>query len=152
MQRLHNGSNVLVSRRERISETGLKPAYAFVFAWLTLTTSIRSVQGDPPYPPSPVIVDIMWAPKDKIVVRDAYEFFAGLDAEMRPLWSRDINERSAIFEHHDACLRSAMTWNPGLGRYLWWQHVPLPVGAKDRGDTRFAGGFGLYDAPEPWGP
>ena len=45
-----------------------------------------------------------------------------------------------------------MTYNAPLRRYLWWQHIPAPAGSKDRGDTRFEGGFGIYDAPEPWGP
>ncbi len=36
-------------------------------------------------------------------------------------------------------------YNPALKRYLWCQIIP-------GGDTRFAGGFGIYDAPEPWGP
>ena len=94
----------------------------------------------------------MRVPKDKIVVRGTYEFFAGLDADKRPLWTRSIEERSAVFEHRDTCLRSAITWNPALRRYLWWQHIPQPAGHKDRGDTRFEGGFGIYDAPEPWGP
>jgi hypothetical protein len=57
-----------------------------------------------------------------------------------------------VFEHRDACLRSAMTYNAGVERYLWWQAIPQPPGHKDRGDTRFEGGFGIYDAPEPWGP
>ncbi|MGH9719271.1 MAG: hypothetical protein ACRD8O_03605 [Bryobacteraceae bacterium] len=38
-----------------------------------------------------------------------------------------------------------MTYNAGLKRYLLC--APIPVG-----DTRFGGGFGIYDAPEPWGP
>jgi hypothetical protein len=37
-------------------------------------------------------------------------------------------------------------------RYLWWHQIPQPAGAKDRGDTRFTGGFAVYDVPEPWGP
>ena len=45
-----------------------------------------------------------------------------------------------------------MTYCAPLKRYLWWQQLPQPPGVKDRGDTRFAGGFGVYDAPEPWGP
>lgn len=39
-----------------------------------------------------------------------------------------------------------------LKRHLCWQQIPQPAGAKDRGDTRFTGGFAVYDAPEPWGP
>jgi hypothetical protein len=45
-----------------------------------------------------------------------------------------------------------MTYNKPLRRYLWWQQIPAPKGSSDRGDTRFEGGFGIYDAPQPWGP
>ncbi len=94
----------------------------------------------------------MRVPKDKILTRESYEFFAGFDAGHQPRWSRDITQRCGVFEHDDACLRSAMTWNAGLGRYLWWQQIPQRRGHKDRGDTRFDGGFAIYDAPQPWGP
>jgi hypothetical protein len=91
-------------------------------------------------------------PKNRIAEREAYEFFSGLGADGDPLWSTEIEERGSIFNHRDACLRSAMTWNHRLRRYLWWQQLPQPAGHQDRGDTRFEGGFGVYDAPEPWGP
>ena len=95
---------------------------------------------------------LMRAPKDKLTERSAWEFFAKLDANGQPLWSDDIGQRGRAFTHRGACLRSAMTYCAPLKRYLWWQQIPQPPGAKDRGDTRFAGGFGVYDAPEPWGP
>ena len=38
-----------------------------------------------------------------------------------------------------------MTYNPALKRYLL-----TSIGQGK--DTRFAGGFGIYDAPKPWGP
>ena len=46
------------------------------------------------------------------------------------------------------CLRSGVTYNAPLRRYLWWQQIPKAPYA----DTRFDGGLGVYDAPEPWGP
>ena len=95
---------------------------------------------------------LMRVPKDRLREREAYEFFQRRDEKDRPIWTRDISKRGAVFEHRDACLRSAMTYNPALKRYFWWQHVPAPRGSKDRGDTRFRGGIGIYDAPEPWGP
>jgi hypothetical protein len=95
---------------------------------------------------------LMRAPKDKLTSREAWEFFVKVDASGHPVWSRDITQRGPVFQHHDACLRSAMTYCAPLKRYLWWQHLPLPAGAKDRGDTRYTGGFAVYDAPEPWGP
>lgn len=96
---------------------------------------------------------LLRAPKDKLTARESWEFFAKLDAHGQPVWTRDIRQRGAVFEHPGACLRSAMTYCAPLKRYLWWQHLPQPPGVtNDRGDTRFAGGFAIYDAPEPWGP
>jgi hypothetical protein len=95
---------------------------------------------------------LMRVPKDQITTRDAYEFYVGADARGEPAWDRDIRQRGAVFEHKDACLRSGISYCASLGRYLWWQHIPQPPGHRDRGDTRFDGGFGIYEAPEPWGP
>jgi hypothetical protein len=84
---------------------------------------------------------------DRIRERDAYEFFVELDDHEQPVWSADIARRGAIFEHPDLCRRSGISYHAGLDRYLWWQHR-----AEEDVDTRFQGGFGVYDAPEPWGP
>jgi CubicO group peptidase (beta-lactamase class C family) len=87
-------------------------------------------------------------PKGKIADRSAYEFFKGLDDNRQPLWSKDIAERGAVFRHKGRCYRSGITFNAGLKRYLWVQIIPGTQGKKS--DTRFEGGFGIYDAPEPW--
>jgi hypothetical protein len=95
---------------------------------------------------------LMRVSQDQITQREAWQFFVRRDERGQPVWSNDIRQRGAVFEHRDGCLRSAITYNAGLGRYLWWQAVPQLPGHKDRGDTRFDGGFGIYDATEPWGP
>ena len=95
---------------------------------------------------------LMRAPKDRITERGAWEFLERLDKSGQPVWTRDVKRRGAVFKHTDGCLRSTMTYNFALRRYLWWQQMPAPKGSRDRGDTRFEGGFGVYDAPEPWGP
>lgn len=77
--------------------------------------------------------------------REAYEFFAGRDEGGGPLWSVNIGRRAGVFENPAQCYRSGITYNPGLKRYLWCQIIP-------GGDTRFRGGFGVYEAAEPWGP
>ncbi len=93
------------------------------------------------------------APKNKLTERAAWEWFEKLDARGQPRWTPDLARRGAVFQNPGACLRSAMTYNAPLRRYLWWQQLPQPPGAtNDRADTRFAGGFAVYDAPEPWGP
>jgi hypothetical protein len=95
---------------------------------------------------------LMRVAKERIIERAAYEFYVGLDAAGTPIWSPDIAQRGPVFEHADACGRSAMTYCAPLGRYLWWQAIARSDEFYDRGDTRFQGGFGIYDAPEPWGP
>ena len=69
----------------------------------------------------------------------------GRDAGNRPAWTDDIAGRGAVFTHEGRCYRSGISYDAGLKRYLWCQVLP-------GGDPRFRGGFGIYDAPEPWGP
>jgi CubicO group peptidase (beta-lactamase class C family) len=88
-------------------------------------------------------------PKDKITEHAAYEFFKGLDTEGRPTWSKFVGDRTAVFTHASRCYRSGITYCAGLKRYLWVQIIPGTNGKKP--DTRFEGGFAIYDAPEPWG-
>jgi hypothetical protein len=95
---------------------------------------------------------LLRAPRDKLRQRSAWEFLQSVGDQGQPVWTADIERRGAVFKHAGACLRSAMTYSTGLKRYLWWQQIPAAEGARDRGDTRFAGGFGIYDAPQPWGP
>ena len=83
-------------------------------------------------------------PKDRIRERAAYEFFAGLDAK-GPRWTPDVAQRTGVFSFPGQCYRSGITYNAGLRRYIWSQTLPGT-------DARFHGGFGIYDAPEPWGP
>lgn len=85
--------------------------------------------------------------QDHLLDRDAYEFFRCLDAHGSATWTRDIEQRGAVFTHAGYCRRSGISYNPGLQRYLWWQQR-----AAGDVDTRFEGGFGIYEAPEPWGP
>jgi CubicO group peptidase (beta-lactamase class C family) len=85
--------------------------------------------------------------KNVVTDRAAYEFFESTDLAGNPVWTSDINERGAVFTHVGHSLRSGISYNQGIGRYLWWQQF-----YEGSADTRFAGGFGIYDAPEPWGP
>jgi CubicO group peptidase (beta-lactamase class C family) len=84
-------------------------------------------------------------PRGRIKDRDAYEFFEGRDGRNRPVWTRDIARRGGVFTHRGRCYRAGISYDAGLKRYLWCQTLP-------GGDPRFRGGFGIYDAPEPWGP
>ncbi len=88
-------------------------------------------------------------PKEKLRQREAYEFFVRRDEQGMPLWSKNIADRGAVFRHPGRCYRSAVTYDAAIGRYLWVQILPE---SRHPQGLRFQGGFGVYDAPEPWGP
>lgn len=88
-------------------------------------------------------------PKDRVPERAAYEFFRGIDNRGGPLWTKDIARRGAVFSHPGMCYRTGISYNAGLKRYLWCQIHPDSQHAQG---PRFQGGFGIYEAPEPWGP
>lgn len=105
---------------------------------------IVSHNSDSAYKPAERMV-MARVPKDRLRDRAAYEFLQRVNSSGKPYWTRDIAKRGAVFTHKGNCYRSGLTFNAGLKRYLWCQTLP-------KGDARFAGGFGIYEAPEPWGP
>jgi hypothetical protein len=80
-------------------------------------------------------------PKDKVMNRGAYEFCTGVDVAGNPQWTADVRTRQAIFTDPNG-----VGWgynamhHPVLKRYL------LTVRHDD------VGGWGIFEAPEPWGP
>lgn len=89
------------------------------------------------------------APRTQLADAAAYEYFVALDARGTPTWSRDVSRRGAVFTNPGNCYRGGVTYNAALRRYLWCQILPHSTHPQG---MRFQGGFGIYDAPEPWGP
>ncbi|MFV2055432.1 MAG: hypothetical protein ACC707_03150 [Thiohalomonadales bacterium] len=89
---------------------------------------------------------LMRVPKDQITTRSAYQFYTGVDGNNQPLWSSNITDRASVFSNPGNAVRSGITYNAVKKRYIWWQML------WTNNDVRFSGGFGVYDAPEPWGP
>ena len=86
-------------------------------------------------------------PKDQILERNAYEFFVQLRGKT-PVWSPHVTKRGPVFKFPGTCIRSSVSYNASLNRYFLWQNLRQAGGE----DTRFKGGFGVFEAPEPWGP
>jgi CubicO group peptidase (beta-lactamase class C family) len=105
---------------------------------------VYSPDADSAYLPADRMI-LARVPKERVRERAAYEFFEGLDATGGAVWSSEIARRGAVFTHPGRCYRCGVSFNAALRRYLWCQTLP-------GGDARFAGGFGIFDAPEPWGP
>jgi CubicO group peptidase (beta-lactamase class C family) len=79
-------------------------------------------------------------PRSRMRERDGYEFFARLDPKGRPVWTRDIAQRGHAFSYPGHCQRVDAVYSPGLSRYL------LALGYNHES------GWGIFDAPTPWGP
>jgi len=109
---------------------------------------IFSHDSDSAYEPADRMV-MARVPKDKIRNQDSYGFFKGFDDSGQPVWTENISEREGVFVNPGKCYRSGISYNAGLKRYLWCQILPA---SKHPQGTRFQGGFGIYDAPQPWGP
>ena len=91
---------------------------------------------------------LMRVPASAVLDRQAYTFFKGLDGNKEPLWTKNIEERAAVFSDPGRCHRSGISYNREIGRYFWWQAKY----AKGVNGARESKSFGIFDAPEPWGP
>ena len=80
-------------------------------------------------------------PKNSIMKRSMYEVFAGPDAVGKADWSKDVDKYKPVFDAPDgAGWGHQIMYHPVFKRYLF---------------TKFhnkIGGWGIFDAPEPYGP
>ena len=105
---------------------------------------IYSHDDDDGYMPADQIV-LARVPKDQISNRNSYDFFVGLDTEQQPRWHKDVRLRAGVFKNPGLCYRMSVSYNPGLQKYFL---IHINFGKQ----TRFYGGFGMYESDEPWGP
>ena len=57
-------------------------------------------------------------PQDKIRDRSAYEFFKGLDANGKPIWTSDVKEIQPVFTDPNGAGLGGVVYNPGIRRYI----------------------------------
>lgn len=100
---------------------------------------VYSPDGPTAYEPYDRVI-LARVPRDRIFDPSAYEFFVKLDESGRPLWTRNFKKRGAVLNFPGHCERPEVVYNAGLKRYL------MALGFNHRS------GWGLFDAPEPWGP
>jgi len=98
-----------------------------------------SSDGPSAYEPSDGVV-LARARKSKIADRNAYEFFKGTDGAGNSLWTTDIKSRKPVFAYAGHCERVDVVYHPPSKRYL------MALGFNHES------GWGVFDAPEPWGP
>lgn len=82
-------------------------------------------------------------PKTAILDRAKYEFFSGLSPQGQPTWTKDIAAKKPVFaDPNGVGWNVSVSYNGGLRRYIL---------CTEHTETH-AGKFGMFDAPEPWGP
>lgn len=90
----------------------------------------------------PGMIDLARVPKNQILNRDQYSFYAGL-GNGEVLWTMDPRSRKPVFENSEGvgwCMN--VTFNAGLNRYLL---------TTEHTETH-RGNLAIFDSPEPWGP
>ncbi|MBW2456980.1 MAG: DUF4185 domain-containing protein [Deltaproteobacteria bacterium] len=115
---------------------GARDSYVYIHAVRIQSTSELAVQ-------QPGQIDLFRVPAGALEDRNAYEFFAGLDANDEPEWTSDLTARQPVFEDAQGVgWNVSVSYNAPLQRYLLCtEHT-----------ATFQGNLGLFDAPEPWGP
>lgn len=89
---------------------------------------------------------LLRAPRERPMDRESWRFFAGLDDRGRPRWTPDLALRQPVFRDPNGInFATRVVYDRPLGRYL------LTKSHRDAAGRNF-GGWGLFDAPEPWGP
>jgi hypothetical protein len=87
-------------------------------------------------------INLLRVPRDQIESKAAYEFCAEVGPGSSPRWTKDPAQRQPVWaDATQGTHRIAVSYNPGLGRYL------LTTITHNRD-----GWMSIYDAPEPWGP
>ncbi len=100
---------------------------------------VYSCDGPGAYEPYDHMV-LARVPRGKVRDRGAYEFLAAVDERGVATWTSDITQRGPVLSYPSHCGRADAVYSPGLKRYL------LALGFDHKG------GWGLFDAPHPWGP
>jgi hypothetical protein len=97
-------------------------------------------------------------PKEKILVREAWEFYTGTYKSGAPIWQKNDKLAEPVFRYPLMTGGNHVSYNKGIQRYLmgnyafidgngnarpYHQHWPESVSPSQ---------LTLYEAPEPWGP
>jgi hypothetical protein len=96
----------------------------------------------------PGAIDLARVPRDAILDREQYEFFAGFDQSppgqpVQPRWTGSLADRQPVFEDPNGVgWNVSVVYSAGIKRYVL---------CTEHGRSHL-GKLGMFDAPEPWGP
>lgn len=100
--------------------------------------------------------------KEKILIRDEWEFYVGSDAGNDPLWSKDDSQAKQVFRYPLMTGENHVSYNEGLKRYIMGNYSflnqngePVPYHGNVNSkwpESAMRSQLTLFEAPEPWGP
>ncbi len=121
----------------------------FVYVLGTRNTAYVWSGGIAPLPLNTYLARVS---EDRILHREDYRFFAGLDRRGRPTWSADAGRMQPIFSDHEppqpGC-KGLCNMAEALGEVVYDKGLERYLGIA-QGDYLAQSAF--YDAPAPWGP
>jgi hypothetical protein len=96
----------------------------------------------------------------RLLERQAWEFYTGLDGSGKPHWIADERQARPVFRYPSMTGENHVCFNPGLGRYLLGNYAfldekgnPRPYHATDAWpQSALRSQLTLFEAREPWGP
>ena len=100
--------------------------------------------------------------KDKILEREAWEFYTGDNKNNEASWGKDESKVKPVFSYPLMTGENHVSYNKGLRRYIMGNFSfmdrkgrPRPYHQKPGNsddDSRFPSQLTIFEAPEPWGP
>ena len=98
-------------------------------------------------------------PKQRILDRQSWTFYAGPDKSGSPRWLSDDKQATAVFRYPSMTGENHVSYNPGLKRYIMGnygfideQGNPRPFHQLPWPQSVAPSQLTLFEAPKPWGP
>lgn len=97
--------------------------------------------------------------RDRILTRDSWEFYTGLNGKNEPVWSKHDGSAVPVFRYDKMTSENHVSYNKGIGRYIMGNYGfvdddvnPRPNHQGVWPECANRSQLTLYEAPEPWGP
>jgi hypothetical protein len=114
----------------------------YVYHYLVQPNIVSDSTGKATELQVPGIIYLLRVPVNKIMKRQAYEFFSGLQG-LKPLWTKNVSDKKPVFfDENGTGTPVGISYNKGLNRYmLTTEHIKPHSGLP-----------GVFESPNPWGP
>jgi hypothetical protein len=95
--------------------------------------------------------------RDRVIERDAWEFYGGSGAAGDARWTRDENEARPVFTDPDHVGQPTITYNKGLNRFILLISSDMVPHKEDSPPEvverwNIESEMQMYEGPTPWGP